>query len=162
MSKMVYVPSLGSKLSKAQAEIVGRELQDIEKTNGAIVPEAIVSRAAPLESAIHSFFEWDDSEAAIEHRLNQARELARSVSIIVIPDKKNVGPTRAFVSVASHSRERRFEGRAYVSSSRALGDREYLEQIKAAALAEVRAWRRRNSQHGDLFSDVFAAIDGIK
>jgi hypothetical protein len=68
------------------------ELRDIAKKNeGTILPEKVVDRAERESSALHKYFEWNDSVAAREYRLNQARQLLRIV-VIAEPDE----PPRRF------------------------------------------------------------------
>ena len=46
---------------------------------GNITADRVVEAARDPESPLHGEFEWDDSKAAAQHRLNQARTLIRQV-----------------------------------------------------------------------------------
>jgi hypothetical protein len=83
---------------------------------------------------MHSMFEWDDTEAARQHRLNQARQLIRMLSVeIVIQGREEPAHTRAFVSI-------------------------YESQLVRRALSEANAWRRRYQDVAEL-ADVFEAME---
>lgn len=49
--------------------------------DGRLSPDIVVAAAIDPTSPLHSKFEWDDTEAAKEHRRNQARALIRSVRV---------------------------------------------------------------------------------
>lgn len=67
-----------------------------KRHGGALTPEQVVEAASDPQSPLHSYFEWDDTEAARKYRLVQARELLRFTVQIVAEDKP---PVRAFVSL---------------------------------------------------------------
>jgi hypothetical protein len=59
----------------------------------------VIKEAQDEGSILHSHFEWDDSEAAVQYRREQARTLIQRCRITVLADE----PThvRAFVSLPS-------------------------------------------------------------
>ena len=61
-----------------------------DQNNGRLTPEDVVSHARSENSPLHSFFTWDDAEAATKQRLHEARELIRSVKVEVTLDKVTV------------------------------------------------------------------------
>lgn len=61
---------------------VGTELARLEATTeGALTPEQVVQAAAHPSSPLHAGFTWDDTEAARQHRLSEARRLLRSIEV---------------------------------------------------------------------------------
>jgi len=60
------------------------------ETDGRLTPDAVVDAARPINSPLHSFFEWDDTAAAHEWRREQARELIRSVTVEVTTDDREI------------------------------------------------------------------------
>lgn len=58
-------------------------LKELEVDNR-IEPQAVVDKARSPDSPLYSFFEWDDTKAAAQHRLLQARQLIRRVKVEVI------------------------------------------------------------------------------
>lgn len=68
------------KLIGLSAEALER-LQALEQ-EGRLTPNAVREDAAKPESPLHGYFEWDDSVAAGQHRLDQARALIRRVLVV--------------------------------------------------------------------------------
>lgn len=79
------------------ADAVLKELEIVRrKDDGKLLPESVVERARSARSPLHSFFEWDDTAAAAQHRLWQARNLIREVQIA---HEEGGKPQAAYVSV---------------------------------------------------------------
>lgn len=66
-------------------ELALRErLQQLADDNGGrLTPQAVVADARDPESPLHSRFTWDDAAAAEQHRLSQARQIIRSVEVVI-------------------------------------------------------------------------------
>lgn len=47
--------------------------------NGRLKPETAIEEARPADSVLHDLFEWDNAVAGERHRLDQAREIIRSI-----------------------------------------------------------------------------------
>jgi hypothetical protein len=62
---------------------VAERLETLETETGRLDPADVVADARDPTSPMHSFFEWEDGEAAIQYRLGQARLLIRRVKIQV-------------------------------------------------------------------------------
>jgi hypothetical protein len=77
------------------------ELLSIYEKHGTVNPEIVLAEATPVDHPLHDRFEWDDSIAGHKYRLNQARELIRSVK--VQPADDSTASLRAFVSVRAPS-----------------------------------------------------------
>lgn len=58
--------------------------------DGLLRPEDVVNAATSKKHPLHHLFEWNDSRAAHEHRLNQARQLIKSVKVVVTSETKSV------------------------------------------------------------------------
>ena len=56
------------------------------RNGGLLTPNDVVTDAEDKSSPLHSFFTWDDEKAAKERRLDQARDLIRSVRYELIID----------------------------------------------------------------------------
>lgn len=68
-----------------------RALQALaDRYQGLLTPELVVEAARDPTSELHGFFTWDDAEAAIQHRLAEARSLIRSVKVEVRLDRVTV------------------------------------------------------------------------
>ena len=62
-------------------ETVAEILRSLERDNGRLLPDDVVTAATDPESPLHSHFTWDDTEAAKRFRLSQARALIRTVKL---------------------------------------------------------------------------------
>lgn len=75
----------------ARQRILKARLRELEDVNGLLLPERVVEAAKDPNDVLHAEFEWDDAKAAHAHRIEQARELIRSVkyteSVVDVPFK---------------------------------------------------------------------------
>lgn len=148
---MIYRWKEGARMA-ADAAKVGPELERIRiRHNGRLEPDWVVHEAKAEASPLHPLFEWNDTIAAQNYRVDQARGVIRSIEV-VIEDRPEQKPVRAFVSVV------RENDRTYTSVQDAMSDPKLREQVLRAALAELEAWRRRYAELVEL-ANVFAAID---
>lgn len=134
------------------AQQVGEKLNEIERQNGELTPEAVLEEARSQNSLLHRFFEWDDSAAAYAHRLWQARVLIGRVHVRFIDDGKDRTPVRAFVNL------RRDDGQAYVNTVTAMSDEFKRAQILKRARDELIGWRNKYDALQE-FAGVVMAID---
>lgn len=126
---MVYQWKDGTRL-KADAEKVGKEIEQIK---GAKTPNAVVKKARSEKTELHKCFEWDDSAAATQYRLDQARYVLRTISIVrevEIPgyDTPRKVVVRAYENVNT-AKPNEDEERAYVETESALAQPEFRLQI---------------------------------
>ena len=77
-------------LYKADATAVANELSSIKCT-----PENIVEYARNPESELHKCFEWNDTVAAEKYRIEQARQVLRTL-VIKQETKQDKPPLRLF------------------------------------------------------------------
>lgn len=82
------------------AQAVGDKLTEIKERDGAITPDAVVQEAKPKKSVLHGYFEWDDSKAANEFRLNQARHLTRNIIAVSYKEGEPAESYRAFTHIS--------------------------------------------------------------
>lgn len=139
---------------RIDAEKAGREMEAIRRENaGALTPELLLERARSANSATHEHFEWDDSKAAEQHRLGQAGDLIRAITVDI--SRSNVlspQPIRAFVSVDRQG------VRSYTSTVHAMTDAELRAQVLATAWRELLQLREKYAGLEEL-ARIFAAVD---
>ena len=76
---LVYRFKSGFRLN-GDPQVVGETLEALRVRNGGqLTPEDVVVEAAKRRSVLGQYFEWDDTEAAQQHRLFQAKCLVGSV-----------------------------------------------------------------------------------
>lgn len=120
-----YKPRRGCNLSLEMAKKYGAHLASLIKQNGdKIKPSQVLEDAKRMESPIHSHFEWDDTEAAIKHRLDQARYLLRNIITTIIVEEKEV-EQRSFWNV----KEEGTQERIYITLKTAVETENYKHQL---------------------------------
>lgn len=78
----------GFRFNSIDPQIAGQELAEMEAREGKIQPKNVVERARPKRSPLHGAFDWDDKRAAEKFRIEQARDLIRSIGVVVSKNNK--------------------------------------------------------------------------
>lgn len=138
---ITYRARPGHGLSHKEAAIVGPVLQGLVETSGRLDPQLVVRTARPKGSPLHRHFEWDDRKAGERFRLWQARQLVRSVEIVI---EESSEPIPAFYSVAMTDDE---QDREYMPLRDVLTDETLLTKTKARFRRDI----ARLQQEYDLF-----------
>jgi hypothetical protein len=97
---------------------------------GRLMPRDVVEEARNPESPLHNSFEWDDTAAAEQWRIEQARRLIQ-VSVTVLEGRNE--PVRAFVSLTTD----RKDGGGYLLVEKVLSNKKQKEQMLKDAAAEL-------------------------
>jgi hypothetical protein len=105
--------------------------------SGRLQAQAIVERARARSSVLHKCFTWEDGKAASLWRLEEARALIRSYSVVI--EQKPPIITRAYVSLKSV----RAKGGGYTSIHRVLSDEEMRQELLHDGLEELAEMERR-------------------
>lgn len=116
-------------------KLIADRLERITKRNhGVLTPDAVLADAQDKSSPLHDQFTWDDTEAAHQWRLEQARTLIRSVRVEIQTETKTVSTVRYVRSPEAIGRQ---QGYADVTKLRTREDlaREALRREFAAARA---------------------------
>lgn len=137
-------------LKRANPQRIGEELAKItDAHDGRLTPDDVVEAAKNPRSALHKHFEWNDQAAAQAFRLDQAREIIRTIRIV--EDESSGELTRAFLSVVDKG------GAAYrrVQDVRTSGD------LQAAVLQQadrdLEAWQKRYRSIAEICEEVAEA-----
>jgi hypothetical protein len=135
---------------------VQEELEIVRsRSSGIVRPEDVVEFAKDPNTAMHSRFTWDDTEAARKHRLWEARELIR-LCVSIIPQDEQ--PIRTFVSLGS---DRVKPGGGYRSTEEVLSVEEMRTELLEQALKEFRLWKSKYERLTEL-NAVFAAAEKVQ
>src|SRR5262245_16182963 len=103
---------------------------------GALSPRDVVDAAKNDASPLHPYFEWNDSEAADQWRLEQARRLLR-VRIVYQPLPQN---TRVVVPLFSSALPNRGRGqRSYLKTVPMMTDADYADRLALDALKRAQS-----------------------
>lgn len=129
------------------AEEIYHELQKL----GSFSPQDVLKKASTPASPLYKYFEWDDSKAAHEYRLGQARSLVISIQI-----ETEYGPVRAFNNLVINSVNQ------YVPLEDIKNSSLLQEQVIQAASRELNYWKEKYRTYENYFGPVFEAIKKIE
>lgn len=134
------------------------ELEFIRKrsVDGILQAEDVVEFARDERTALHSEFEWDDSVAAHQHRLEQARKIIR-LTVTVVDSPAGQQTVRMYASCDS---DRVKPGGGYRSLVEVMNSEDLRDQLLHAALRDLRTVRRKYQQLREL-QPIFRAIDRV-
>lgn len=156
---MVYKWKEGAHYSpeKFNPQTIGEHLDGLRAKRGQLTARVVVDDARRKASPTHGIFAWDDAKAAEEYRLAQARQLLRSITVVVSVQQdghESDVTSRAYVVVTKGS------DRVYEPVSVAMEDVDMRTELLARAMGELGCFRRKYQQLEELAS-VFAAIDDV-
>lgn len=118
---------------------------------GTLYPRDVVEAARPEDSPLHDAFTWDDTEAARQWRLEQARRLIR-VQVTILPN--NNKPVQAFVSLT----QKRLDDGGYLPIQTILSNEKLIARMKQDAATELEIFTRKFQQISEL-KPVFEAAE---
>lgn len=134
---------------------VDAELAGLVDSNGVLRPADVVEFARDADCELHSHFQWDDSEAAHQFRLEQARRIIRARVVQVASGDKSV-EVRAFVSLS----QERQEGESYRLTVDVLSDEERRAMMLTQARRELQGLRRKYGLLREL-AEVWEALSRV-
>lgn len=138
------------------AQVAGEHLENLKQQNGGIItPQIVLDDSRDEQAVLHSCFTWDDSVAAENYRLYQARKIISSLTVTV--EKINAPEEPKMVTALVNISPLRTKGK-YVSVEVAMNDVAYREQVLQNALSELRAFQNKYSTYKEL-AGVCKAID---
>ncbi len=135
--------------------IIEKSLRAIAAKHGVLRAEDVVDEAKSPKHPLHSRFTWDNTEAAHQYRLMEARSLIR-VCVEVIGEGMEASPV--FVSISS---DRTKQGGGYRVMSDVMSDLGLREQLLKDALFELNQFQKKYRALRQL-AEVFDAIGKVK
>ena len=130
------------------------ELERIRSEAGGVLrPAEIVDAAEDEASPLHECFTWDDTKAAHNYRLWQARHLLK-VCVTVVHGAKH--PVQMYVSLKT---DREDDG-GYRALVDVMSDDDMREQLLDEAMDELRFFQRKYKQLKEL-APVFEAMKKV-
>ena len=148
----VFKAREGSRLKDADAMVIGPVCEDLARRNGVARPEDLLSVARDASHPTHRFFEWRDDVAAEAYRLDQARYLMRSYTVVI--EKQDVTQeVRGLQFVDSKG--------GYVPSGVVFSDADMTREVVENAKREATSWYHRHQQLRKVaeLAGVFDAIE---
>lgn len=139
-----------------------RTLRAIEKQQGLLTPETVVSFAQAEDSPLHKYFTWDDTAAAERWRQEQARKLIQSVNVTFLDDEGVEQSCRAFVNVKPDEDEQddAIAGQGYISLARSAKSGSYQLQVLEYAKGQLKQWKAKFGSYREFYG-VTAEIDKL-
>jgi hypothetical protein len=135
---------------KIKAEVAARELTKLAKKHGGgFTAEDVVNAAKAKRSPLHRCFEWDNTTAATEYRLHQARVL---ISSLERPDMH----VRLFHTDRTIEAPRHHQ-LVYRSTESILKDERARAELLHRALREAENWAKRY-EHLEELAEVVAKM----
>ena len=133
----MYKARKGSLMSDSQAMVVGRRIEFLmAQKGGEVNPTDVIEDARTSSSPLHSFFEWDDTEAAKKYRLWQARQMIAAVAEVVVIEGRQE-EHKSFFSVKNAAMER-----AYVTLNTVIKTPSYRQQLLTDAYSHIKELQR--------------------
>lgn len=138
------------------ANAVGRHLEMLrQKFKGEITPQDVLDDAKNPNSPLHSFFEWSDSEAAQQYRLQQARGLIRAVVAVYTSDDAPAQRQKAYVHIADN------QAPHYRETTHALSQKKTRELVLKRAWQELQQWKARYKDLAE-FARLVGVIEALE
>lgn len=143
----------------SNVEEARQALAKIKKANsdGLLTAEDVLEAASHPDHPLHRYFEWDETEAAHQWRLMQARGLIRKV-LVSEPDE---GIGDAVPKYVSLSIDRKRPGGGYRETREVLNSKQLMEQLEETAKRDIDGILRRYEMLKALCAKVRKAA-GIK
>lgn len=143
---------------EGRSDDIRQELELIRASSGGILrAEDVVEFARNKRTALHGEFEWDDSEAAQQFRLEQARRVIRLV-VTVVPKVGSDRPVQMYVSLTS---DRAKPGGGYRPFVDVMSDEDRRDELLRQALGEFKRVRSKYEALREL-RPIFKAIDKVE
>lgn len=157
-----YAAAPGAPYNDDEAQIVGQELERINRSGQSLTPENVVESATSPDSPLHRFFTWDDALAAYAWRKQEARLVVNHLMVVVSHGDEPVAVRAHFsVTQAEHGNDEE-PAQEYVSVRAVMGDKAMRSQLKRQAIREFQSLSRKYQNLGfDEFQAVYQAVDAL-
>jgi hypothetical protein len=137
---------------KADPQAIGEALTALTVEHGGhLKPDYVLEAASDRRAYLSQFFTWDDTEAAIAWRLQEARALIRSIEVIDVM-APNDARKRAWLSIADT------QGRSYRPVQTVQSDARLQALVMAQMISELRSIQHRYRDHQDICSLIEIAV----
>jgi hypothetical protein len=134
------------------------ELELVRANNGGVLQaEDVVEFARNKRTALHEEFEWDDSLAAQQHRIEQARRVIR-LTLTVVESPAGTQAIPMYVSLVS---DRQQPGGGYRPLVDVMSAEDMREELLRQALGDLKSVRKRYEQLQEL-RPIFRAIEKVE
>ena len=157
----------GQRLNKRDASKMYTRLAQMYEENGeSLNAEDVVAEAKDKNSPFHNWFEWDDTKAARQYRLKQARDLIGSVELVRIndPSADKEGRISGFVHITRNVVDadgNKSVKRTYVPTVKAMEDEEQRKIMLNQAMSDFENLERKYVALSE-FASIFERIAEVR
>ena len=136
--KVCYKVRAGAhQLNKETAQIYGTKIADMmRKKDDKITAMDLLNEAEKANSVFHNHFIWDDTKAAVEYRLQQARYILRVIVQEVIIDGEPE-EVRAFLTVKNPKKNVNTSEHIYVTLDTAMTNESYRQELLSKIITQL-------------------------
>lgn len=154
--EMVFKPAPAGFISEKEAQRYGERLFLLQEQNGGkLDAKIVVNDARNIQSPLHDYFMWDDTEAAEKWREQQARVLIGNIHIVIKMNEKEES-VRAFQHINVVINDKKES--SYINTIDVLNNPQLRKQMVERALIEFNSLRRKYKQYQEL-AEIFMAIE---
>lgn len=150
---MVYEYSWSGIERAVSAEKVAKHIGKLEKKYGEVTSDIFLDSARSESSEMHKLFEWDDTKAAENWRLQQARTIISSIRVTTVTEDTEPIITRAYVQYEAKKS-------GYVSIQKAMEDEDKRDSVLEQARKEL-SWFAEKYKSLEELSAVIDAINAF-
>ncbi len=136
-------------------EVYAKALRELVTADGEITPDAVVTAASDPENDLHSYFDWDDSSAATKYRIDQARKLICSVTVVIETTDK-------IIKIPEYIRDPNKTGseQGYLLTAKVKTDEDLRQEAIASEFGRASSALRRAREIAVYF-DIEKAVDDV-
>jgi hypothetical protein len=134
---------------------IGARLDELADEKGNLTPEDVLEDAEDESSPLHDCFEWDDTEAAHQYRLQQARYVIRAFEVVYKDKEDDEIVVVKFVNTGD-----RTNSEPYRDVFKLMSDKQHRERYVRMVLRKLKVLRMRYRNIKEL-ADIFDAIDRV-
>lgn len=143
-----YYAENGSRFSNKDAEIIGPVLVDLAEKGG-VTARDVLDVARSKNNPLHTYFEWNNEKAADLFRLEQARNIMRSIRITYQDAEEKTHSSRIVQAVTTSAYSDK--PRSYHSFKILHGDTLFAAQLLGASIDDLRSWKKKYEPYVDMW-----------
>lgn len=143
-----------------EKELVTEKLAELAKKNGGrLTPNVVLEEAKDRDSVLHNLFEWDDTLAAHQHRIYQARQIITSVRVVITTENRKISTVYYVRDPEAEPTEQ-----GYVSIDRLKTDKDLAKESIVMEFSRASSYLQRAKAHAQALNmkdEIDALIDDI-
>ena len=143
-----------------EKELVAEKLAELANKNGGrLTPNVVLEEAKDRDSVLHNLFEWDDTLAAHQHRIYQARQIITSVRVVITTENRKISTVYYVRDPEAEPTEQ-----GYVSIDRLKTDKDLAKESIVMEFSRASSYLQRAKAHAQALNmndEIDALIEDI-